>query len=319
MKTLFEQQLHNEMKNSLYVEFKYCRKPSHDFFTESRGSMNDVRHYIDIIRDEFWKQTARGKINTVVQIPTECFKNIPNKFANNIKVTIDFVDDSQNNLHGNYVAKVNNWDGKQLKLLEINFTAHGSFWDVLQGLPPLIAHELLHAYEDYMRYKKTNKGILDAAADLHYDSNQEAKNINSNVIKTLAHIYYMCTSFERNAYIAQLNQQVTDTDKIAGSKQAFEALENTNIYKSYIQIGSQIEFFRQNLSQYKTDIEDWYYLTFKKKDLSPSQIMRRLYNLYMKTWRKIRKTTASYMRNLYESNNKLLVLHDDFSFLLKKD
>lgn len=307
MQTSFIQNRNEEMKNSLYTEFRFSSKKTLESLLESKGSMNGINDYIRIIMSKLKLDTFSGKIDNVITVSTNDFLSINDRIANNFIITIDFKESEEKQLYGDFVSSdtdelVNN----KLNNLEINFIAHCPFWYAMQELPPLIAHEFLHAYENLMRIRKGNKSLFDTAEELHYPDNdatkQNAHLIGNDIIVKLSQIYYACTSFERNAYVAQLNQQIDSFKNTPfDSNQAFQALEKTSTYQGYLNIGNNLQYIYDNKQQFKTDIEDWYYQTFKNRDLNYKQIITRLLNLYNKTWRKIRKTTASYLRHLYEN------------------
>lgn len=98
---------------------------------------------------------------------------------------------------------------------------------------------------------------------------------------------------------------------VQDSDTAFQVLQQLPLYKQYMAFGNTLSIIYKNKEYYKDDIEEWYETVYNGKHLSYNKIIKRLINLYNKTWRKIRKTTASYLRYVYENNDNVGGLYDN--------
>lgn len=301
---LFEHNRNQEMKNSLYLEFHYSIKPSLDsILIESKGNMNNIDDYIIPIMTKFRRVTNNGNMNAEINITTTDFKSVKNKIADDFNIVIEYDKDKPFNLKGVYNDKLSKLEDNVLDNITIKIKACGDYYKVIRNLPSMIAHEFLHAYEKLMRLRKNGKEMQTEPYTNNNITRTTAQITGNQVMEHISMIYYFCTSFERNAYIAQLNNQIKQfKDDVQDSDTAFQILQNLPLYKQYITFGNTLNFISKNKDRFKDDIEEWYENVYEGKHLSYGKIIRRLINLYNKTWRKIRKTTASYIRQLYETN-----------------
>ena len=313
MKTIFEQNRDNEMKNSIFMEFRYSTKQSMDsILLESKGNMNDIDEYVIPIMTKFRRITNNGNMNAEVNITANDFKSVKNKIAEKFNIIIEYDKDKPLNIKGVYDTKQSKLQGNVLDNVTIKIKACGEYNKVIRNLPSLIAHELLHAYEKLMRCRKNGKEMQSEPYTNNNIMRATARITGNQVIEHISMIYYYCTSFERNAYIAQLNNQIRDMkNDIQDSDTAFQVLQQLPLYKQYMAFGNTLSIIYKNKEYYKDDIEEWYETVYDGKHLSYNKIIKRLINLYNKTWRKIRKTTASYLRYVYENNDNAGGLYDN--------
>jgi hypothetical protein len=320
----FEQQKYDEMRRSLCIEFRYAKKPSiHKILTEAKGMVEGSDEIIDVIMNKIQQETQNGLNEMQVKVTTQDFSNLQiQPFFEEILVLIDYKKEPKEGIKGVYSDKYNELtdDNSKLKAVVITFIMHGDYKQLIYQLQPLIAHELLHAYENFQRIKKTGKNMQTASEELNYANNQRvlqiAKTTNNDIIQQLSYTLYYCISFEKNAYTTQLKQQMKNLrNNITNADDAMQTLQYTQIYQGYITIGQNLNYIIANKDKYKEDIEEWYNLVYNK-NLSYGKILRRLRNLYNKTWNKMRKSIASYIKSLYE-NNSVTCTYDNFSFTPK--
>lgn len=304
----FEQRKYNEMRRSLCIEFKYSKKPSiHKILTEAKGMVEGDDEILTAIFKKIQQETNNGEKNARIRITNEdVLPNLTTEpFFENIVVEVDYNQDNEQLLQAEYIPKYNQiTPNNKMEGVCIVVVMHGNYRYLIHQLYALISHELLHAYEDYQRTLKTGKGLDIAANETGYMNNKQvlqlAKQTQNNVIEQLSYIYYYSCSFEANAYTNQLKQQMKlFKQSITNADDAMNTLQYTPLYQGYIQIGNTLNYISANMVEYRKDIEEWYTLVYNKK-LSAGKIMRRLRNLYNKTWNRMRKSTASYIRTLYE-------------------
>lgn len=307
-KNIFEQEKYNEMRRSICIEFRYSKKPSiHKILTEAKGMIDGNDIYIETIMNWIDAKTCSGDIqgNIRIMLDKEHFKGI-NPFFNKLILDVNYQNTPQyNNITAVYDTNTHKIVNGKIDVVYIKLIMQGQYMYIKHEAPRYLTHELLHAYENWGRTVKTGKTIHDAATELGYFGNNKtryiANQVQNQVMSVLGHIYYACTSFEVNAYIAQLKQTLKDYKKhIDNADDAMSTIQQTHIYQGFITLGNQLNAIIANKEQCQDDIEDWYESTFDKTDLSYNKILKRLRNLYNKTWLKIRKSTASYIRYLYE-------------------
>ena len=306
-KNKFEQEKYNELRRSICIEFRFSKKPSiHKILTEAKGMVDGNDVYINTIMDWIDTKTCSGDIqgNIGIELGKEYFKGIE-PFFNKIILYIDYQNSQKQDITAMYNSTVHKIVEGKIDTVEIKIVLRGNYRNLRYELPRYLTHEILHAYENWKRTLKTGKTINDAARELGYFGNTKTRHIanqtQNHVMSVLGHLYYACTSFEKNAYTAQLKQTLKDYKRtINNADDAMTVIQYTHIYQGFIMLGNQLNDIIANKEQCKEDIEDWYESTFAKTDLSYNKILKRLRNLYNKTWLKMRKAIASYVRYLYE-------------------
>ena len=307
IKNKFEQEKYDELRRSICIEFRFSKKPSiHKILTEAKGMVDGNDVYINTIMDWIDTKTCSGDIQGKIKIVlgSEQFKGV-DPFFNKMIIDVDYQNSQNKYITAMYNTTVHKIVEGKIDTVEIKIIARGDYGNLKYEMPRYLTHEILHAYENWNRTIKTGKTINDAAKEVGYFGNNKtrkvASEIQNHVMMVLGQLYYACTSFERNAYIAQLKQTLKDYKKtIHNADDAMSTIQYTHIYQGFVVLGNQLNVINANKGQYKEDIEDWYESTFAKTDLSYKKILKRLTNLYNKTWLKMRKAIASYVRYLYE-------------------
>lgn len=307
IKNKFEQEKYDELRRSICIEFRFSKKPSiHKILTEAKGMVDGNDVYIDTIMDWIDTKTCSGDIQGKIKIVLgkEHFKGIV-PFFNKLILDVDYQNANYNDIKAMYNTSIHQIVDGKIDTVDIKLVVRGEYRALKYNIPRFLTHELLHAYENWNRTVKTGKTIHDAAKEVGYFGNTKTRYIaaqtQNQVMGILGHLYYACTSFEINAYIAQLKQTLIDYKKtIHNADDAMSTIQHTDIYQGYIMLGNQLNAIIANKEQYQDDIEDWYESTFGKDDLSYNKILKRLRNLYNKTWLRMRKAIASYVRYLYE-------------------
>lgn len=98
-----------------------------------------------------------------------------------------------------------------------------------------IMHELLHAYENYQRLSVNNTSIENVAKKIGYDKNPISRTPSySDVKQKISYILYHLTDFERNAYIAQIQGELSSCKrKFNDIKDALDYIKTTVPYQNY--------------------------------------------------------------------------------------
>ena len=106
--------------------------------------------------------------------------------------------------------------------------------DVHNYIQSLLCHELTHAYEDFNR-RKSQKGLVGQFLKTRYDLTLNAMNNNPNEsVRAIATLLHLFTSFERNAYVAQIKADLLYCHrKFEDIAEVVDFLRNTNTYRKY--------------------------------------------------------------------------------------
>ena len=242
----------NELKNHILCEFKR----NENFFgtlIEVRGVVNDVENVVKSfsimikqqINNTFLKNENKtytyNEKNEIYQ------KNKVNTFFDEfiLKLTIK---QGKKTYSGNsdvhktiFKDKNGNWICKPY--IELTIQAENII-DAYYVFEFAISHELTHLF-DMLQYSiKNNKsGYYNVIDKNKYRKIAQTKNDKflPNNLRAIAYILYFLTRVERNAYIAQLKQELlAKKDKITNNKTAFETIKTTESYKQFEYMEEQI-------------------------------------------------------------------------------
>lgn len=313
----FEQRKYNEMRRSLCIEFKYSKKPSiHKILTEAKGMVEGDDEILSVVMKKIQQETNNGQIEKTVLVTINdilpYLKTQP--FFKDIVIRIHYKKQNPNGemaqaeYHPNGVEIT---PDKKMNIVSISAYMYGDYQRNIWTLSSEISHELLHAYEDYQRRVKTGKSIGDMTTKLNYDRNRYMINMatqqNNWVWQQLSYAYYYLNSAEINAHTNGLKQTLKAWKQRNGNDMtaddAMQCIEGNDIYQGYIQIGNSINYIISHLEEYKTLVEQWYQLV-RQENLSAGKIMRRFKNLYDKTWKRLRKSLASFARYVFEDDGQ---------------
>ena len=103
-----------------------------------------------------------------------------------------------------------------------------------QKLIVRLMHELTHAYEDYNRQIKGNDSLL-------YLSLKDGDYLNivgtyQGLKQVISYVLYYIREYERNAFIAQMQGELTTQEKFYNIENILKFLYNTEVYKNYTKI-----------------------------------------------------------------------------------
>lgn len=314
-----------EMSRSLRLEFSLSSKRNLDFIYEGRGSMKDVNLYIDRFIKEVNKLTLGGRFEREVSINRNIFLKIDSCFFEKCSITIKYHKNEKTYGTGGYEGRGRTLTSSgKLDCFVGVFDINGQWENVKAELSSMFAHELLHAYEDWMRMRKGGPSLEAVGNRLNYHRVQQVKSAakltNDWITEDIMEILYRCSPMERNAFVATLNQELYQhKDEIFDSKSAMEVLNANRKYDNFKIMGHNL----QNMINYY-DMEGYgprIEAAFNKgteQEWPADKILGYLDYIYNKTWRQVRSATARYMRTLYEQNEVLPAGMEDFTSEIKK-
>lgn len=104
-----------------------------------------------------------------------------------------------------------------------------------------IGHELTHGYDLLLYAKKTNQDPWYSIDRNRYFNISKEMRLGVGNTQASAYILYRLNRMERNAYIAQLKQELLSMkDNIKDAKSAIEAIKKTNSYNKFLDIEKNI-------------------------------------------------------------------------------
>lgn len=174
-----------------------------------------------------------------------------------------------------------------------------------------IGHELTHCYDLLEYAKETGQDPWYSIDRNKYFAIQKSRNnsIQQNA-KATANILYRLNRMERNAYIAQLRQELLDRkDEIKDSASATEAIKNTESYKNFAYLENNIIYgicnvkdkaLQKGLIQYLNDNMGTKFTTYNQLKKYYLDRWQKWKNKYLSTASKIAYDIfASDKRNLW--------------------
>lgn len=177
-------------------------------------------------------------------------------------------------------------------------------------------HELTHCYNVYQYFKKTNgKHIEDYLKQSNYNTVVNAYNKSVGNTKTITRLLYLLNRMERNAYIAQLKQELESNKfSFSNSKEAMQAIKQTNSYIIYTEIKNIVQMLNNtelNVITKKNIIKEINTLT--KNNFQNWQQILKYFNNRWSVWSKKYMITASKIAcDVYNQVNESFI-YDDFN------
>lgn len=139
-----------------------------------------------------------------------------------------------------------------------------------QKLIVRLMHELTHAYEDYNRQIKGNDSLL-------YLSLKDGDYLNivgtyQGLKQVISYVLYYIREYERNAFITQMQGELTTQENFYNIENILKFLYNTEVYKNYTKIILYITKLNEisdiekqnNILNYVKDLSNYSFNTYKQ-------------------------------------------------------
>lgn len=303
----FKKERLQEMRDSIWLAFHLSNKINEANIMESQSRVPQIDEYIERFTWAVGQMTHNGTHDGVMNLTKNIFSDIKSCWFNNVNIYIEYKKDSPLKGEGVFHGRKNKIIDGKLDCLSGAFKLGGKWEQLKSAISEIVAHEFLHAYEDYHRLLGGKMSMTDVATNSHYGTNQVLKSTASNFVEdTLSKVYYYCHNIERRAYAAQLNQALLQyKDKIHDTDSALEILQTLPQYQFYVQLGVKLQSINAKYPQnkwYKADIERYYY-ELTGTEMRASKVMKFMNRLYQKTWYYFRKKLMQFVRNIHENNN----------------
>lgn len=240
-----------ELRNHIYFEFI-----NKNHLYESRGAVDAVDEIVNVFVRMIEPQvielyrTKQPYITREYDETNEVFANSGvNAFFTsfNMKLTINIWPKRRYKggvYNGNITQDI---DGNYILVPEIDFdiSAENAI-DAINVFRFCLGHELTHSYGSLQYRIKNGKSDIDSIFHKNkYKNINMLKNVvngSNSPLEAVADILYVLNRTERNAYIAQLKQELMNMKgEITDSKSAFEAVKKTESYERFKHLETDID------------------------------------------------------------------------------
>lgn len=185
---------------------------------------------------------------------------------------------------------------------------------IMKTISFCIGHELTHGY-NLFEYARKN-GLTVAQLNDNIDNTQRYGDIIAtkdspglNNERAVGDILYKLNRMERNAYIAQLKQELESvSDEITDSKSAWGAVLNTESYMKFLNLEKNFNImFNANLTDEAKKQLLYYTNRASGKDFKNYGQMKKFYGRYWETWKKKYLTMAAKIAyDVFKEHNRVL-------------
>ena len=306
-----------ELRNHIIYEF-YADLPNREnILMESRGIVSGLHDVVKAICEEMsgqiWETCSVGSETTEMYCGDVSDLNLSTFFRNYTVHLTTVYDEGKTRYSGSLLIRdsFSDVDGGVVCHPVIEFTVYGNdASDMARTIVFAIGHELTHAFNDYQYANKnglTKQDIINNFRhDQSYNSITASKQSQVQNEKAIANLLYLTNRMERNAYIAQLKQELESVkDTINDSTSAWNAVLNTESYKKFKQIE---RVYEQLVSGKLSNLAKEQVMGFTNKILGKSFVnyerVERFYTNIWNKWKKKYLTTASkIVYDIFEENN----------------
>lgn len=299
-----------ELKHHIITEFARNFVPC--LILEEHGYISDIDELI-----EYFKKMVEGQIQLAFSdgIPETVTREYKDKinfntFFEYYKLNLKIVPSNVLSYKGGAAPKsvyVHPQKGEWVCVPDIELTINtNNALNAMKTFSFAIGHELTHCY-DLLQYAK------ETGQDPWYSLNRNKYfDIRNNQIfgignnRAIAQMLYHLNKTERNAYIAQLRQELLSVkDKIKDSKTAIDAVKNTESYKKFISLENNINIiFGITDKDVQTDLLSYTNDIMGKKFTTYNQLKKYYLNRWQKWKYKYLTTASKIVYDVYSKENK---------------
>lgn len=310
----------NELRNHIIYEF-YAGLPNREnILMETRGVVSGLHDVVKAIceelSDQVWETYNTKEEETRVYSGEVSEFGLKSFFEDfNITLTTIYGNNKSKYRGGLSVSKsFSDSENGVVCSPVINFyVTDNDPHDMARTIAFSIGHELTHAYNFYQYARKNNltvRQMMDNFDNIQrYGDIMAAKNSPGlNNERAVGDILYKLNRMERNAYIAQLKQELeSEADYIVDSKSAWNAVLKTESYKKFknLEKNFSIMFGPEISDEAKKQIIHYTNRSTGKNFKNFDQV-KKYYMKYWETWKKKYLTTASKIAyDIYAEHNPI--------------
>ena len=319
-----------ELKNHVLYEFFAGAPNRENILFESRGVINGLSRVItEICKDieQQAKETCDKK--------TEIFQTYIGKLTNmglssffdnySFEITTRYGNNKGDYKGGFYPYRsLSDSPNGVICSPMIEFSVEGNNpMEIINTIRFAIGHELTHAYNLVMYARKkglTVREIMDNYLyGQHYSNIKQAQNYGVGNKKAIAYVLYHLNRMERNAYLAQLKQELeAKADLIMDSESAWQAVLESESYKKFKNIQQNVYIMCGRMSPaVKKELVDATNDITGKKFKNYNQVIK-FYLSYWNVWKKKYLSTAAKIAyDVFEENNVMVDGYPNTDLIIK--
>lgn len=199
----------------------------------------------------------------------------------------------------------------KIKICTINATLPKSitFIEYKNIIKKQLVHELTHAYEDYNRLRKTEvESLFDIQKHGIYSTAVKKYASDDIAEKTIGLYVYLINKQERNAYLAEFNQILTDNKLFIKKSQdkliaALSVIKNTEIWQKYNEINDVVKVFDKLPQKAKELIIHHYKDNYNllNSNIQNSTVIKRFINNWTKMMRDFTQKLSKIIYNFIDT------------------
>lgn len=297
----------------------HCCSSIHPMILEMRRILNE-KHGVIPCLDEYTQVFADYIMNNVnesarqegkvLRIDTNIFKDIEGCFFSEVEIEV-----------GVQLTLVDRRVEGKVDLSQSEVNEHGlldkfkcaflfitSELDFYERIRTMFAHEITHAYEDWMRIKNHAESIDAYSKRINYDTNIRLRDSEDEIIRKMSEIIYHLTRFEINAYQAMIYEHL-NIESFETVNEAFNYIKKTQLYQIYVTYGEWIDEFAEEQNLWNRELIARAYEKAKGLDdysRTYEGVIRSLKTQYNKKWWKFRLTVGKMIADHVMNNNRMI-------------
>lgn len=319
-----------ELKNHIIYEF-YAGSPNKEnILFETRGVVNGLNQVVKAICEKIEPQAKRtcssGKDITKAYIGTLSKIGLSSFFDKySIIITTEYSAGNNKYAGGFYpIRSLYDTNKGVVCSPEISLSVSGMDPDDIMNIIRFaIGHELTHAYNLVKYARKTGSNVQEVMDNYlykqHYRDIKHVTNSRTGNAKAVGNILYNLNRMERNAYLAQLKQELeAKSDAIKDSKSAWQAVLDSESYKKFKNLEKNISIMCGFVSD---DVKDEILKATNDitgKNFKNYEQVKKYYVAYWNVWKKKYLSTAAKIAyDVFDENNVMVDGYPNEEFVLK--
>lgn len=237
--------INKELKHHVILEFKRNNVPT---LNEIHGYIADIDDVIDyfkkIVEQQIIETFFYSDSNESITKHYQDRINF-NTFFDYYTLTVTFKKSPETAYNGGMLPKsifLNSSNGTWQcnPIINLTIKANNSV-NAMKIFSFCIGHELTHCYDLLLYAKENNQDPWYSIDRNKYFSIKNDLNFGVGNTKAIANILYNLNRMERNAYIAQLKQELLDMkDTMKGSNSIVNAIKSTESYKKFLSLSENM-------------------------------------------------------------------------------
>ena len=230
--------------NHIYCDYKWGIA-SENILSESYGQIPDIDKYVedfkDFVEEKIFPYIENGGTYAQQITSPSIFVSVKKPFFTGCKIDIIVSIRDGNISWGSHYNQDDSFfnEGGGMVVIKISVGA-SSCKQALSALLGNFAHELTHAYDDFMSSKRGG-GIKSAMKKSNYEDRLLTMKLGNDPQRVLGKLLYILSPIERNAIVGQISSEIQN-EKTSTPKDAFDAIKKTTAYSRYLLCKNGVDY-----------------------------------------------------------------------------